>query len=74
MSVDLVIGIIFYIIIAVVYGFFINMLILSDIEILDILETDRDRYFTCALFGLFWVITFPILIFNTIFGNNDDEE
>lgn len=72
MSVGLVIGIIIYLIIAVIYGFFINMLIISDLELLDVLETDRDRYFTCALFGLFWIITFPILIFNTIFGNDEE--
>lgn len=72
MSVGLVIGIIIYLIIAVIYGFFINILIISDLELLDVLETDRDRYFTCALLGLFWIITFPILIFNTIFGKDEE--
>lgn len=71
MSVGLVVGIIIYLIIAVIYGFFINILIISDIELLDILETDRDRYFTCAIIGLFWIITFPILMFNTFFRNEE---
>lgn len=71
MSVGLVVGIIIYLIVAVFYGFFINMLIISDIELLDILETDRDRYFTCAIIGLFWIITFPILMFNTFFRNEE---
>lgn len=71
MSVGLVVGIIIYLIVAVFYGFFINILIISDIELLDILETDRDRYFTCAIIGLFWIITFPILMFNTFFRNEE---
>ena len=71
MSVGLVVGIIIYLIVAVFYGFFINILIISDMELFDILETDKDRYFTCAIIGLFWIITFPILMFNTFFRNEE---
>lgn len=65
MSVGLVICLIIYFIIAMAFGTLSYVLILSDIELLDILDRKSDIYLTAIICGLFWIITIPILIYNS---------
>lgn len=73
MSVGLVICLIIYFIIAMAFGILSYVLILSDIELLDILDRKFDIYLTAIICGLFWIITIPILIYNSYIKDDNKE-
>lgn len=72
MSVGLVIGIIIYVLIAILHGIMSYMLIISDIELLDIMDNDRDIHLTAIICGVLWIITIPILIYNSFIKKNKE--
>ena len=72
MSVGLVISIIIYVIIAILHGIMSYMLIVSDIELLDIMDNDKDIYLTAIICGVFWIITIPIWIYNSFIKKNKE--
>lgn len=72
MSVGLVTSIIIYVIIAILHGIMSYMLIVSDIELLDIMDNDKDIYLTAIICGVFWIITIPILIYNSFIKKNKE--
>lgn len=72
MSVGLVICIIIYFIVAIIYGILSYVLILSDIELLDIMEKSSDIYLASIICGLFWIITIPILIYNSFIKDSKE--
>lgn len=72
MSVGLVTSIIIYVIIAILHGIMSYMLIVSDIELLDIMDNNKDIYLTAIICGVFWIITIPILIYNSFIKKNKE--
>ena len=72
MSVGLVIGIIIYVLIAILHGIMSYMLIISDTELLDIMNNDKEIYLTAIICGVFWIITIPILIYNSFIKKNEE--
>lgn len=72
MSVGLVIGIIIYVLIAILHGIMSYMLIVSDIELLDIMDNDKDIYLTAIICGVLWIITIPIWIYNSFIKKNEE--
>ena len=72
MSVGLVISIIIYVLIAILYGIISYMLIISDTELLDIMNNDKEIYLTAIICGVFWIITIPILIYNSFIKKNEE--
>ena len=63
MAIGLIILIIYFVI-AVLFGYFNNVLLLSDEELNSEIESSKERYVFCFIIGLFWIITLPMLLFN----------
>lgn len=63
MAIGLIILIIYFVI-AVLFGYFNNVLLLSDEELNSEIESSKERYVFCFIIGLFWIITLPMLLFS----------
>ena len=60
----MIICLIIYFVIAVLFGCFNNVLLLSDEELNNEIESSKERYMFCSIIGLFWIITLPMLLFS----------
>lgn len=54
-----------YTFIAICVGFFINMLIIDIDDVEDDFDNDKVRYIAVILLSMFWIITIPVMLYNS---------